>query len=280
MGFGCRAHDFGRLPPEELAERAARTGFSFVQLALSKAVAGLDARLGSLSPGLAAGVGGAFRSRGLRVAVLGCYINPIHPDPSERRDSVDRFKEHLRFARDFGCSIVATETGSLNADCSPHPANGGGQAFSALVGTLEELAAEAERSGVFACIEGVASHVASTPARLKAVLDAVGSNRLGVLLDPVNLLTPENHGCQDAIMEECFELFGDRVLAVHAKDFAVESGRLRVVPAGTGGLDYGRLFRLLAALAAPVDLIVEDLRPADMAGAIERLTSLRAAAAG
>ena len=39
---GVRAHDFGKLPADELARRIAATGMSCVQLAVSKAIAGLD----------------------------------------------------------------------------------------------------------------------------------------------------------------------------------------------------------------------------------------------
>ncbi len=40
----------------------------------------------------------------------------IHPDCHVRRKELERFKEHIRFARDFGCSIVGTETGNVNPD--------------------------------------------------------------------------------------------------------------------------------------------------------------------
>ena len=87
---------------------------------------------GRLNPGLAGYIGEALRQRGVQIAVLSCYINLIHPDPRERRKQIELFKEHLRFVRDFGCGIVATETGSLNPDWAG----------------LEEMVAEAERFGV------------------------------------------------------------------------------------------------------------------------------------
>ncbi|MDP3179561.1 MAG: sugar phosphate isomerase/epimerase family protein [Spirochaetaceae bacterium] len=275
MEFGCRAHDFGKLPPDESAARAAGAGFSSVQLAVSKALQGVDAGNGRLSPGLAARIGASFRARGVRIAVLGCYINPIHPDPAERRRHIDRFKEHLRFARDFGCSIVATETGSVNPDCSYHPDSASDASLAALVDAMAEIAAEAERFGVFACIEGVTTHVASSPLRLKAVLDLVGSNNLQVLFDPVNLISPDAVGAQRRMIDESFDLFGDRILAVHAKDFVLEDGRTRIVPPGAGCLDYNALFSLLAERKPGVDVILEDLRPDAMSGAIARLTEMR-----
>jgi sugar phosphate isomerase/epimerase len=56
------------------------------------------------------------------------------------------------FARDFGCSVVGTETGSLNSDFSFHPGNRGEEAFQVVVAGVRELVEEAERFGVFAGI--------------------------------------------------------------------------------------------------------------------------------
>ena len=129
LTLGARAHDFGKLPADQLAEKIAAKGLTSVQLALAKAIDGINSDTGGLSPGLATHVRDAFQRHGVRIAVLGCYVNLVHPDLAERRQLLTRFKEHLRFARDFGCSVVATETASLNADWSPHPDNGGEAAF-------------------------------------------------------------------------------------------------------------------------------------------------------
>lgn len=146
-----------------------------MQLAPAKAVAGIDTGPGRLSPGLARHIGGAFEARGIALAVLGCYINLAHPDPAARARLLDVFREHLRCARDFGTSIVGTETGSVNADYSPHPANHGEEALHISIASVAALVAEAEKFGVLVGIEGVAEHTVSTPSRMRRVLDAVGS---------------------------------------------------------------------------------------------------------
>ncbi|HET7838358.1 MAG TPA: sugar phosphate isomerase/epimerase family protein [Rectinemataceae bacterium] len=271
--LGCRAHDFGRLGAEELGSRVSAAGFTCVQLAPAKAIEGIKHRPGALDPARAAAISASLAARGVRIAVLGCYINPIHPDPEERESSIRRFAESLALARVFGCGIVATETGSLNADCSFHPGNSGKAAFSELVGSLETIAVEAERHGVYACIEGVASHVASSPARLAAILEAVPSPWLRVLFDPVNLLTASTWGEQGRMFEEAESLLGGRILAFHAKDFQIEGVVSRVCPPCRGLLDYGRFLDMAERVAPDADVLIEDLRPADMAGAREFLLS-------
>jgi sugar phosphate isomerase/epimerase len=272
--LGVRAHDFGKLPVDELAERISRQGFGCVQLAPTKAIAGFDTDAGRLSPGFACHVREAFQRQHIHIAVLGCYINPVDPDPTRRQRQVARFKEYLRYARDFGCSVVGTETGSLNADFSFHPGNRGEDAFQTLLASVREMVAEAEKFGVFVGIEGVERYVISDPPRMKRLIDGIGSNNLQVIFDPVNLLSAENHRRQDDIMKEAFELFGDRIAILHAKDFVVEEGRIRSVLSGRGMLNYGLLADLVKARKPFIDILMEDTEPDTVADGVRFLKSL------
>lgn len=274
MRLGCRAHDLGKTTAGELAGRIVDAGFQSAQLALPKAL--LDApEAGELSAEYARGVAKSFADRGAAIAVLGCYINPIHPDQAERERGIARFKEHLRFAKDFSTGkggyldfpVVATETGSFNADCSAHRDNSGDRALGLLVDALSEIAQAAESCGSIACVEGVVRHVASTPARLRKAIDAVGSPNLMVLFDPVNYLDENNYAGQERMLDEAFDLLADRMLVVHSKDFRMAGGRLEVCPPGSGGLDYERLLRFIRETRPAVDILIEDLRRVDMASA-------------
>lgn len=256
--IGIRAHDFGRLPAGELAAKIAAGGFSCAQLAVGKAIAGITLKPGLLNPGLAFEIGEAFRRHGVQIAVLGCYVNPIHPDPATRRSLLTLFKEHLRFARDFGTGLVALETGSINADYTPHPDNHGEAAFQDSLASIAELAAEAERFGVLVGIEGVASHAVSTPRKMRKMLDAVGSANLQVVFDPVNLLTTENHAEQERVIGESLDMFGDRIVAIHAKDFVVEHGQLRPVAAGEGHLRHDLVMRFAVEEKPGISILLED----------------------
>ena len=157
--IGVRAHDFGCLSAGELAAKIAAKHLVCTQLAPGKAIAGLNVKPGALNPGLAFEIGRAFHTHGVQIAVLGCYVNPIHPDPTARKSLIGLFKEHLRYARDFGNGLVALETGSVNADYSPHPDNHGETAFQQSLASIAELVAEAEHFGVIVGIKAVASHV-------------------------------------------------------------------------------------------------------------------------
>jgi sugar phosphate isomerase/epimerase len=273
MRLGVRAHDFGKLPVEELAGRIAGKGFSCVQLAPSKAIAGFDTDLGRLSPGFACHVKEAFQRHHLQIAVLGCYINLADPDAGQRQRQLARFKEYLRHARDFGCSVVGTETGSVNPDFSFHPGNRGEEAFQTVLGSVREMVAEAERFGVFVGIEGVERYVISDPPRIRRLIDGIGSNNLQIIFDPVNLLSVENYRRQDAIITESFELFGDRIAILHAKDFVVDGGSLRSVLSGQGMLNYGLLMDLIKARKPYINILMEDTHPETVEDGVRFLRS-------
>ena len=271
MRLGVRAHDFGKLPADDLATKIAAHGFCSVQLAPPKAIAGFDADAGRLSPGFASHIRDVLQRHGLRVAVLGCYINLADPDPGRRRGHLARFKEYLRHARDFGCGIVGTETGSLNADFSFHPGNRGEAAFQTVLAGVCELVEEAERFGVVVGIEGVERYVISDPRRIRRLLDSVGSNNLQIIFDPVNLLSAENQHSQDDIIRESFESFGDRIAILHAKDFVVEGGAVRSVLSGLGCLNHSLLMELINVRKPFIDVLMEDTNPATVAEGIRFL---------
>jgi sugar phosphate isomerase/epimerase len=261
MKLGVRAHDFGKLPIDELAAQIARHGLESVQLAPAKAIAGFDTDAGRLSPGFASGIRDAFQRRGIRIAVLGCYINLGDGDEANRRPQLERFKEHIRFARDFGCSVVGTETGSLNSDFSRHPDNTGESAFQIVLASVRELVREAERFGVFVGIEAVERYVISTPRRLRRLLDEVDSPNLQVIYDPVNLLWSTNYELQEKIVEEAHALLGNRICIVHAKDYTISGGQFQELPAGQGRLNYPMILRWLKKHRPGIDVLLENTQP-------------------
>jgi sugar phosphate isomerase/epimerase len=271
LSLGVRAHDFGKLPAATLARAIASHGLTCIQLALAKAIEGINSDTGALSPGLATHLRDAFARHGVRIAVLGCYVNIVHPDLTKRAKLLTRFKEHVRFARDFGCSIVATETASLNADWSAHPDNNSEAAFNEAIRSIAELVAEAETFGVFVAIEGVAHHVMSTPRHLRRMLDTLQSSHLQILFDPVNLLNADNHADQDRLLRESFDLFGDRIIVAHAKDFVIEDGRFRSVAAGFGQFNHELFLDLLRQRKSWLDVLLEETTPATLQRSITRL---------
>ena len=271
LQIGVRAHDFGKLPPQQLAETLAKYKPKSIQLALTKAIEpALDPKPGSLSPGYARRIRQAFDSKNISIAVLGCYINPIHPDKAEREKSLCFFEEHLRYARDFGCAVVGTETGSINADCSHHPDTEKQKTFDDFCISAERLISFAEKCGAIVGIEPVAyHHTVSTIEKTVKLLERFPSPALRIIWDPVNLLPidglPINNGLketQETFFKNTLDAFGDKIAVVHIKDFRMENGRKTgVLEAGTGEFDWSVFLRLLMERKPCIDILLENSNP-------------------
>jgi sugar phosphate isomerase/epimerase len=270
MGYGTLAHSVGKWPLQQLVQKLGTYEIDFVQLALGKAIGDFDTGLGKLSPGLANHIGEQFDNRGIRIGVLGCYINPINPDPVQRRYEIDRFKEHLRYARDFGTTIVATETGDWKTYQAQDPLRYRDLGWSVLKETVEELIEEAERCGVYVGLEPVCEHTLSTPERMRQLLDEVRSNHIGVVFDPCNLLDHSNFVRQDEVVDEAFALFGDRIVLAHLKDAIYQpDGRPKEARLGLGTFHIGRFLQKLNQYKPHLDVSIEAITEDEINAAVQ-----------
>jgi len=268
--IGLRAHDYGRLPPEQLADTIAAYHPESIQLALGKAIVP-SPDLGSFSPGYARRIKKIFEARDISIAVLGCYINPIHPDKEQRENQLRRFEEHLRYAGDFGCLLVGTETGSLNADCSFHPDTGKEETFELLCASIERLVNFAEKCGSVVAVEAVADqHTICSIEKMDRLLKHIPSPALRVIWDPVNLIPVTGlKESQEQFFTRTLDAFGDKIAAIHAKDFRMEGGKKKGdLQAGTGELDWTALLKLLGQKKYGIDIILENTIPATAQGTI------------
>ena len=285
LTLGVRAHDVGleSLPSyytneafEALATRVLARRFKAVQFTMADAFPAV--KPGQLNQGMAWKLRKSFESRNIQIAILSCYINPIHPDPVKRKKELACFYRYLEFCRDLGCNYVATETGSKNTDFSFHPDNHGSESLDELLGSLRQMVAWAESFGIGVAIEGVYNFVAYSPKVIRKILDIMNSPNLRIILDPVNLLQPsgETNIRQEYIniVKESFELYGDDIVAVHLKDYRYEDGKLVKVPIGTGLAPFDYLLDLAADRKPGLPLIMEEQNAATMENSVDYMEKL------
>ena len=251
MQIGIRLHDVNAgLAPEEqtLEARAAKAreeGFSCVHLAFSKVIQGVTLDECALTEGLAAYSRRVFARNGLDVAVLGCYLNLAHPDPERLRGIQSRYYGHLRVASLLGAGVVGTETGAPNPEYKMDANTHGREALDAFIRGLAPVVERAEHWGVAVAIEPVWKHIVYDANRAAAVLDAIRSPNLRIILDPVNLLYPGNADGRERVIGDAIHKLGDRVAVVHLKDFVREGAELKACAAGTGEMDYTQVLRFM-----------------------------------
>ena len=257
MKIGVRAHDFGRFNNiSKQAEAIKAAGFDCVQYAPAKAIEGLK-HFDEITPEILHEIKTAFTLHGLEITVLGCYIEPSLGDDAERLNNVRIFKDNLSHAKYLGVPIVGTETTNLSIHATPAERE---TAYTRLKDSVSRMAEKAEIENVQIGIEPVASHTLNTPALTRRLLDEVGSDKLRVIFDPVNLVLPHTIQDQDNIFAEMIELLGNKIAAMHIKDTAIENGKKAWRKIGEGVINYKPIFDWLKKNKPDMRLLREDAK--------------------
>lgn len=260
MNIGIRLHDTAPGSLEQRLDFARAQGFSCAHLALSKVLPdfSMDDAQGLMNDDLAARVKAAFEDRGMGCAVLGCYMKLTTDDAETLAHTRDIYRAHLRFAGKIGAGVVGTET-PLSPGMNLAPDSEA--AFQRFLNCVRPLARYAEEEGALLAIEPVACHIVNTPEKAERMLDALESDSVRIILDAVNLLTRENCGQADAIVDEAIRRLGDRVSVLHMKDYTVCPGEFmtKACACGTGLMRYDRLLAFGKARGLPMTL--ENTRP-------------------
>ncbi len=238
LNLGVRAHDFGELPLPQLITKIQEYSFTNIQFAIKKSFPTLVPEFSSLSPGLASYFGNAFQQAGIKISVLGCYVNIASSNEEVRKQAVADFKTHLRLARDFGASLVGTETGTVGS-AGYTPDNFKENAFQLALSSIREMVSEAEKFGVTVGIEPGINHPLYNVARIKRLLNEIPSNNLQLIFDAANLMTPENIHSQETVVDESLNTFGDRIAVFHLKDCQITAqNKKEFAPLGQGQIDF------------------------------------------
>lgn len=264
--FGMRCHDL--CPKQEMLkvlDEVKAHNIHHIQLAMSKSFSDYDTSYGHYSAGFGNYIGEELRKRDIHVAILGCYINPVTPDKDARMREVDRFIEHLKYAKRMGADMVGTETGRFSIDMKPTPLTATEECYKTLVDSFERIVDAAERLGVTVGVEGVHNHTLQTPELMKRFLDDMASPALEVIFDACNMMPQEakTAEAQDTIIKKCFDLYGDRISVLHLKDYLFEPGNecQSFRRPGHGIFHYNELMKQVRANKPMIIGLLEDSSP-------------------
>ena len=244
--FGLRLHDAEQLPIEQLLPVVRQKGFTCAHLALSKAMKNVPCTPSALTPGYALYLRHLFEKNGMDIAVLGNYLNLVHPDEDAVKAMQEKYYAHIRFASLLGCAMVGTETGAPNREYKFCPECRTDQALSTFIKNFKPVVRCAEQYGVTVAIEPVARHIVYDAKRARLVLDEIGSHNLQILFDPVNMLSMDNVDRREEVFAEAIELLGKDIAMIHFKDFIRQDadGQLKACGAGQGEMgDYSTILR-------------------------------------
>lgn len=186
--------------------------------------------------------------------------------PETREMRVEALMRGAEFAARIGTPSVTTHAGFI-------PENPNDPLYSGTVEALARIARRCRELGLSFCFETGQE----TPVTLLRAMTDIGTDNLGVNLDPANLLMYGKANPVDAL-----DIIGAYVKGVHAKDgeYPTEPNNLGVEkPLGEGRVGFPQLVAKLKSLSYMGPLTIEreiagDQQVVDIKKAIELLTPL------
>ncbi len=118
-------------------------------------------------------------------------------------------------------------------------------------------------------LEPEIGNVVDSAEKGRRLLDEMRSPRLKVVMDAANLFDAEDPARRlsrsEQILDEAFELLGDYIVIVHAKDVRASG---EVVAAGKGDLDYGLYLKHLSEAGYGGPLVMHGLAEEEVEGSL------------
>ena len=272
---------------EECAQRIRSHGFNTVQLDLH--FKDIDLSYGQITRDKAKQVRDTFRNHDLPISCVSGYTNIIHPDLAHRKANMERLKEIIRWARQFGTPYVISETGTFNTESEwmSDPKNKSQEGFDLCAAAIKELSQEAYDHGAVFLLETYVNNVVGSVEETVKMFAAVDHPGLGLLADPTNYFEDHNIDNMDGVLNQVFDTLGDKIRIAHAKDVAragdssekhadigdddaLASHTFRGVGAialdapGMGVLNYDLYLQRLAQKHPNIPIIIEHLDEADV----------------
>lgn len=262
MKKGIRGHDIRATGIEDISLTAKAHNIEYLQLVLEKSISGFET--GNFTEEYAHLLKKQLGDT--KIAILGSYINPSNPDDVGLKTDIDKFKEKIKFATILKPVAVGTETGIYKEGMTNSE-----EAYMRVLQTMREIVSEAEEQGVNIGLEGVHCYVINTPQKMKRLVDDLDSDNVKVIFDPVNYLNIDNYCNQDEMIEDMFNLLSDKICVLHAKDFVVENGEIKMAKPTEGMLNYKFIFEKMKECNIDIPIICEEINEVEAVVAFKNL---------
>lgn len=261
LNITIRGHDLSEVQTiEDLAEKTKEQGIHTLQLALGLSFPEMSSGANEINSGMGNYVKRVLEKQEVTVGILSCYINMIHPDLTIREELLTKFEQYLRYASSFGASMVASETGCVLPEIQYTEENFTDEAFAEAVSVIRRLVKAGEKYQMMVGIEPGLNHPVYSLARVEQLIQAVDSDYLGIILDPTNLITSSDYQEQVQLVEEAFERFGEKICAVHLKDFRVEQEKIVPVNLGDGVIEYTKIKEIIMKNRPYLYVVLEETK--------------------
>lgn len=182
---------------------------------------------------------------GMKVFEFGGYVNMLHPDTSTRQRYLKGLATCFETAEMLDSPMVGTISGTRDTHpygINPHPDNWTIETWRLLVDSVKQVLRDTSGSKVVLGMEAQVTTNLDGPKAHLRLMEDVGDERCAVNLDPVNMVSLNRYYHTTELINECFDLLGERIYGCHAKDSYMLPGKqtvqIKEVCPGRGVLDY------------------------------------------
>lgn len=213
----------------------------------------------------------AFSDEGVMIAEVGYWGNLVDTDQQSRSYHRQKMEEALALADELEARCAVNIFGSYchgDGDTEHSPKNFSKDAFGEAVEMAKYFIDTVKPKKAYFTYEVFPFNIVDSPKEIARLIKAVDRERFGVHLDLVNLINcPRAYWKNAEIMRECISLFGDHIVAAHAKDVKMQAPAVSVIfkydiIPGEGIIDFGTSLRQLHKLPQEVPYMMEHLSSA------------------
>ena len=268
LRIGIFAKIFQRPSLEETFDTVCSHGIQSVQF--NMACVGLPTLPDAIPPAVCDHIVEAASRRGIQMPALSGTFNMIDPNVTARAEGLTRLRVLAQAANCMAIPMITLCTGTRDPHnmWSRHPDNTTKEAWVDMLASMETAVQIAEENGIVLGVEPELSNVIDSALRARRLLDELRTPRVKIVMDGSNLLSIHELDKMHNILEQAFDLLGDDIQLVHAKDLMpdpADSPQARSVQshhgaAGSGVLDYDLYLRLLQKVNYSGPLILHTLQ--------------------
>lgn len=200
----------------------------------------------------------------IRIAEVGVWNSPHHPDPEERRKARIVCEEQFRLAEYVGadcCVNVSGSTGESWPGC--YAENFSKALYMENVEFIRGLCERVNPRRTRYALEPMQWMLPDSPEQYLAFLRDVDHPGFGVHMDAVNFAKdPYTYTHMDEVIDRAFDILGPWICSCHLKDCRMDPGitvAIREVPLGEGIMPIRHYLERVAALGRDVPVLLEHL---------------------
>ena len=205
------------------------------------------------------------RDNDLLIGEVGAWRNVMAIDPKEREANLDWNIRQLELAETVGANCGVNISGSFAEYWDGyHPALDTKETWDLVVENTRRIIDAVQPTHTAYSLEPMPWMVPESPEQYLQLMKDVDRPAFKVHLDYCNMLNSiERYRHASEFITHCFDLLGENIVSIHAKDALIVQGALPVnineVPPGEGSLDLSLVTALAHGLGEDIPVFVEHL---------------------